>query len=79
MYRAMRNKLLQELENNKQNANKAEMDEINRKIAALEKAQREKEEREADRLKEEQINENRKMAQNKKILDSIKSYNIEDI
>jgi hypothetical protein len=38
MYRAMRNKLLQELENNKQNANKAEMDEINRKIAALEKA-----------------------------------------
>jgi hypothetical protein len=79
MYRNMRNKLLQELANNKQNADKAKMDELNRKIAALEKAQREKEEKELERQRQEQMQENRKMAENKKILDSIKSYNIEDI
>ena len=43
MYRNMRNKLMEELEKNKQSASKAQMEELNRKIAALEKAQREKE------------------------------------
>ena len=62
MYKNMRNKLLKELEINKLALSKAEMDEINRKIAALEKAQREKEEREKERIKEEQMAENRKMA-----------------
>jgi len=38
MYRNMRLKLLEELEINKFAADKARMDEINRKIAALEKA-----------------------------------------
>jgi hypothetical protein len=43
--------LLQELEKNKQSASKAEMDKLNRKIEALEKAQRENDQREADKIK----------------------------
>lgn len=38
MYKNMRTKLLQELEKNKQALDKAKMEEINRKIEALEKA-----------------------------------------
>ncbi len=55
------------------------MEELNRKIMALEKAQREKAERELERQKQEQVRENKKMAQNKNFLDNIKSYTIEDI
>jgi len=53
MYRNMRLKLLQELENNKQADAKHKMDEINKKIAALEKASMSKEEkqREMEKLK----------------------------
>jgi hypothetical protein len=53
LYRNMRAKLLQELEKNKQADDRAKMEELNRKIAALEKASREKDEEERKKQRQE--------------------------
>ena len=76
MYKNLRNQLLSQLEKDKQADYKAKMEEINKKIEALEKSKKEKEEREA---LQKQALEQQRAQQHKGFLQNIKSYNVEDI
>ncbi len=71
--------MLSDLGHNKEASDKAKMEELQRKIALLEKASKDKEGLEKERQRLEQMKENAKMAKNKHFLENIKSYTIEDI
>ncbi|CDW71873.1 UNKNOWN [Stylonychia lemnae] len=76
LYRNLRENLQADISNASQSEQRAKMDEVNKKIQALEKAKKERDQR--DLIQKEAI-EQARQDKNKGFLSGIKSYSIEDI